>query len=166
MFMHGLLRLGACWALLLAAGCPGPATAVGRAQDTAQEYNLNTRFGRTEIAVESVAPGSREAFAERHRAWGTTLRIADIEIAGVHELSDGNADVTVRATWYRADEEDLRTTTVKQHWHEQGTSWLLTGEERVDGDIGLLGEKVVFQAPEAERTPARFPTVRLSGTVE
>jgi hypothetical protein len=164
--MRATLRLGACWVLLLAAGCPGPATAVGRAQDAAQEFNMNTRFGRSDIALESVAPGSREAFAERHRGWGTTIRIADLEVAGFHQVGDGNTDITVRATWYRADEEDLRTTTIKQHWHEKGVSWLLTGEERVDGDIGLLGEKVVFQAPEGDGPPARFPTVRLSGTVE
>lgn len=128
---------------------------------------MNARFGRSDIAVESVAPSSREAFAERHRAWGTTIRIADIEVAGLHEVRNGDADVTVHATWYRADEEDLRTTTIKQHWHEQGTAWLLTGEERVDGDVGLLGEKVVYQTPETtEHAPAQFPTVHLKGTLE
>ncbi len=142
--------------------CPAPMTAIARAQDTAQEFNLNTRFGRNEIAIESVAASAREQFAAHHRGWGTSVRLADVEVSGIHSTGDANVDVIVRATWYRPEEEELRTTTLKQKWHDQN-GWQLVGEERMDGDVGLLGEVVVYQAPSERREPTQFPTVRLGG---
>ena len=39
----------------------------------------------------------------------------------------------------------------------------LASEERAEGDVGLLGERIemVAGAPEMARPPAQFPTVRL-----
>ncbi len=142
--------------------CPAPATALARAQETAQEFNLNTRFGRNEIAIDSVAKSARETFMEQHHGWGTNVRLADIEVAGMHSTGEGTVDVIVRATWYRPEEQELRTTTLKQSWRDQN-GWQLIAERRTEGDVGLLGEPVVYQAPQEARTPAQFPTIRLGG---
>jgi hypothetical protein len=67
-----------------------------------------------------------------------------------------------RVAWYRPEQQELRLTTLKQGWRNQN-GWQLVAEQCVEGDVGLLGEPVVYQAPEEVRSPAQFPTVRLGG---
>jgi hypothetical protein len=143
-------------------GCPAPPTAIARAQQVAQEFNQDARFGRTELTAPHVAPQAREAYAASHRAWGTGVRVADLELEGMQAHGDHELDVIVRVSWYRPEEEELRTTTIRQSWRDEG-GWELTGEKRIDGDAGLLGEPVVYQAPGESRPHAQFPTVHLGG---
>lgn len=148
---------------VLAAGCSTLPSPMARAQEAAQDFNTNTRYGRNDAAVERVAPSAREAFLSHHHAWGSSVQIADVEFEGLHSKGDHEAVVTVRVGWYRPDEQDLHSTTLKQIWRDQN-GWKLTDEERVEGDLGLLGEAVVFQTPTQQRTTTQFPTVRLQGT--
>jgi hypothetical protein len=154
-----LLSALACAAAL--AGCPAPPTALARAQQAAQEFNQDVRFGRNQLMMEHVAPAARDAFAAQHRAWGTGVRVADMELAGLRPRGDHELDVIVRIAWYRPEEQELRTTTLQQSWRD-AEGWQLTEEKRLEGDVGLLGEPIVYEVPTA-RPPARFPTVRLSG---
>jgi hypothetical protein len=145
-----------------AAGCAAPPTALARAQEAAQELNLDARFGRNELAMEHVAPAERDDFALHHQGWGTRVRVADLELAGMKAHGNQDVDVIVRVAWYRPEQQELRVTTLKQRWHDKD-GWHLVGEERLDGDVGLIGEPVVYAAPPAQ-PPARFPTIRLGGT--
>ncbi len=147
-------------ALALCAACASPPGPLARAREAAQDLNLNARFGQNELALEPVAPNARDEYAARHRAWGSAVRVADVELSGMKPRGDHDVDVLVRVAWYRVEQEELLTTTVKQAWHDDG-GWRLVSEERVDGEVGLLGETVVFQAPAAPRAPAQFPTLRL-----
>jgi hypothetical protein len=110
--------------------------------------------------MDHVAPDARDEFAAHHRGWGTSVRIADVEMAGLHARSEHDVDILVRVAWYRPEEQELHTTTIKQAWRDKA-GWQLATESRVDGDVGLLGEPVVFEAPAVDRAPAQFPTVRL-----
>jgi hypothetical protein len=150
-----------CSALVLV-GCPAPPTALARAQQAAQEFNQDVRFGRSELMMEHVAPDARDDFAAQHRAWGTGVRLADMEMAGVRPRGDHELDVVVRVAWYRPEEQELRTTTLQQRWRDVN-GWQLTAEKRLEGDIGLLGERIVYEAPSTPRLPAQFPTVHLGG---
>jgi hypothetical protein len=141
-------------------GCPAPPTAIARGQQVASEFNQDARFGHTELSMEHVAPSAREAFAAGRRAWGTGLHVADLELQGMKAEGEHELDVFVRISWYRPEEQELRSTTVKQVWRDEG-GWQLTAENRLDGDVGLLGEPVVYQAPDPSRPRAQFPTVRL-----
>ena len=151
--------LACCVAL---AGCPAPPTALARGQQVAQEFNQDARFGRNELTLEHVAASARDDYVAHHRAWGTSVRVADLELAGIRPRGDHELFVFVRVAWFRPDEQELRTTTVQQSWHDE-KGWQLTAEQRVEGDVGLLGEAVIYQAPSVPRTPAQFPTVHLSG---
>jgi hypothetical protein len=144
------------------AGCSPAQSALASVQEVAQQMNLDAQFGRTEIAMDSVALDAREDFAAHHRGWGTSVRIADIELAGMRAHGDHDVDVLVRVAWYRPEQQELRVTTVKQGWRDK-KGWQLVAEQRLDGDLGLLGEPVAFAAPDVERAPARFPTIRLGG---
>jgi hypothetical protein len=153
--------LGPCGIALLV-GCPAPPTALARAQEAAQEFNQDVRFGRNQLMMEHVARAARDNFAAQHRGWGTSVRVADMELAGLRPLGDHELDVIVRVAWYRPEEQELRTTTLQQRWRNLD-GWQLTEEKRLEGDVGLLGESVVYELPKEPRSPARFPTVRLSG---
>ncbi len=137
-----------------------PSAPLMTAQQAAQEFNMDARFGRGEVATERIVPDAREAFAAHHRAWGGTVRLADVELAGARPRGLHDTDIFVRFAWYRVDDEELRTTTLKQAWHEQNGSWQLASEERLDGDIGLIGEHVVYETP-GPKEPAVFPTIHL-----
>jgi hypothetical protein len=146
----------------LLAGCPMPTTGIANCQQTAQDFNLDARFGRNESLMEQVAPAERDEFALHHRAWGDAVRVADVEFGGMKEHGK-TVDVIVRVAWYRPEQQELRRTTLKQEWSAKGTGWELAAEKRLDGDIGLLGEEVVIETPPAPKGPSQFPTVRLYG---
>jgi hypothetical protein len=150
-------------ALVLLAACAMPPTGVQRAQQTAQDFNLDSRFGRSDLVLSRVEADAREEYAAHHKAWGTAVRVADIEMAGMKPHGDTDVDVFVHVAWYRMNEQELKQTTIKQHWHSKTDAWLLTSETRLDGDPGLLGEPVVQQEPSGPRAVPQFPTIHLGG---
>jgi hypothetical protein len=145
-------------------GCPAPPNALARAQQTAQEFNLDSRLGHGEASLDRVAPEARERYGAQHRTWGTSVRVVDVEILGMRAQSEHDAKALVRVSWYRPEDEELRSTTVEQTWNDKATGWQLVQERRVEGEMGLLGEAVLYQNPDARR-PAQFPTVRLTGNL-
>ena len=157
--------LCAALAVLVLTGCPMPQTAGAKLQDSAQELVINARFGRMEMAIEHIAPKEREAWSNTHKGWGERIRIADAELAGIKvKETETEADVLVKIAWYRADEQELRVTTLKQSWKDVNGDFMLVGERWLEGDVGLLGEKPprmpVSNAPPA---PTQFPTIRIGG---
>jgi hypothetical protein len=148
------IALAACF------GQTGPA----KMQEAAIELNVNARFGRMELASERVAPKGRQDFFGHRQGWGGRVRVADTEVSGLKMTGDEDAEVTVRVAWFRPDEGELHVTVLRQAWHDFKGDWKVVSEQRTDGDIGLLGERVVA-APDAprERTNAQFPTVRIGG---
>ena len=145
------------------AACSAPFTGLAKAQETAQTFNLDSRFGRTEMVLDQVAPAAREEFSLHHRAWGGGIHVADVELGAMKVRDDKDVDFTVHVSWYRPEQQELHSTTLKQTWHPKLDSWQLVGEKRIDGDIGLLGEAVVMQAPAGPKPPSQFPTIRLEG---
>jgi hypothetical protein len=151
--------LGVSGSLVLA--CAGVATPASHAQEAAQNIAENERFGRVDMVLSKVAPSIRADFAKAHSAWGGRLTIADTELGNFHMSGNEDAEMNLRVTWYDASQQELRSTLLRQKWHATKGEWLLTLEERIDGDIGLLGEKVTVQAPEEAPVHAQFPTVRI-----
>ena len=147
-------------ASLFLLGCPhqsGPA----RAQEAATELNVNTRFGRLELAAEKVAPAAREAFLARRKAWGGNVRVADYELASFKMKGESDAEMVVKVAWYRIDEGDLRVTMLKQSWHDFKGDWRLVDEHRAEGDVGLIGEPAPNEPARSVAKRAQFPTIRL-----
>lgn len=148
--------------LLLVAACGAlPPTGLQRGQQTAQDFNMDARFGRNELVMNRVAPAEREEYALHHKAWGSGVRVADVELVGIKPHGDADFDVFLRVSWYRMEEQDLKSTTLKQSWHQKTDDWLLASEQRLEGDLGLLGETVVVEGPAGPRAPAQYPTIRL-----
>ena len=118
------------------------------------------------MAAEHISPKARDGFFERRKAWGGSVRVADYDLTGLKIIGEDDAESYVKIAWYRANEGDLRVTTVKQKWHSDAKGdWKLTEEQRVDGDVGLLGEPPVAPTAAAVAAPRRsqFPTIYLGG---
>jgi hypothetical protein len=162
--MRPILVLAPLFASLLA-GCSSllPSQGIAKAQETAQAFNQDARFGRNELVLDQIAPAAREEFSMHHRAWGVAIHVADIELAGIKAHGATDVDVVVHVSWYRPETQELRSTMLTQSWHNKVDTWQLVGEKRMDGDIGLLGEAVVVQAPSEPKVPSQFPTIRLGG---
>ncbi len=162
------LTLFAAVALLTTSCQLGGQSKPARAQEAALELNLNARFGRMELAAERVAPKARDPFFERRKAWGNEIRVADYDVTGLKMKGPSDAETSVKVSWYRANEGDLRVTTLKQKWHDFDGTWQLVDENRGEGDVGLLGEPPTKASEPSGATGARgtpkraqFPTVYL-----
>ncbi len=155
--------LGVTGSLLLA--CGGISSPASHAQEAAQNVAENERFGRMELVLQRVVPTAHAEFIKAHSNWGNRITIADCELGNFQMPGKEEATFDLRVTWYDAIQPELRTTLLRQKWKSVKGEWLMTAEDRVDGDFGLVGEKVVTQAPETAPTHAQFKTVRI-GTVE
>jgi hypothetical protein len=146
------------FASLAFGGCIGGISPAAKLDDAVKETNDAARFGRTDLAVERVLPASRAAFAKRHRLWGSEVRVVDVEYGGLEKMSEGEAVIVVGFGWFRPAEGVLRTTMVRQTWrNDRGRGpWYLDTEERVGGDVGLLGEAVTLVKPDKKN--AQFET--------
>lgn len=150
--------------VLFLAGCPVPQTSGALMQEAATELNTQARFGRIEVAMEHVAPAMKEAFAQHRAAWGSGVRIADYEMLGARITAESAADVTIKISWYRPDQQELRVTTLRQRWRADKGGWELVDEARLVGDAGLIGDAAPPEPPREPRARAQFPTVRIGST--
>jgi hypothetical protein len=134
------------------------------ARDAASELNLNSRFDRTQMVMEHVAAKERAEFTRSHHAWGGEVRVTDAEIAGFKMINPNEAEVQVHVAWFLLGEGELRSTVLRQKFEDDKKGhFLLVREERIEGDVGLLGERMETARPPAELAgpPPQFPTVKL-----
>jgi hypothetical protein len=110
-----------------------------------------------DVAIDHTAEAHQAAFLKQRAAWGTDVRVVDVEFARVRMQGSDTGTVLVDVSWVRMDEGLLRSTRLEQTWHNPGGGWKLSGEERVGGDLGLLGENVSVLRPDATRD-VHFPT--------
>ncbi len=151
--------IGVTGSLLVA--CGGVSSPASKCQEAAQNITENERFGRLELVLARVAPALKAEFTKAHSAWGGRITIADIELGNFQMPGKEDATFDMRVTWYDASDQELRSTLLRQKWHSVKGEWLLAAEDRVDGDIGLVGEKIVVQAPAEAPVHAQFKTVRI-----
>lgn len=142
--------------------CSLPPVGPAKAQETARDHNLNTRFGRLALAAEDVAPEERAAFASRHRGWGRWVRVVDEEAVGMQMPSKTEAVIHVNIAWFAPNDGDLHVTTVRQRWEERKTSWVLVGETAIDGDKRLFGEAPSVAPSQPKQR--QFPTRHIGGS--
>src|SRR5512145_3306876 len=100
------LRLGTTLvAAVLCCGCFAPPTNRQKVTDAARELNVNSRFGRMEMAASYAAPLARKEFLEKRMSWGTLIRVIDIELADLTiDEERGQALVEIDVSWMRSDE--------------------------------------------------------------
>jgi hypothetical protein len=148
--------LFACALSLGLFACMPPQAPAQAVSDVARDFNIATRFGRMDVAMEHTAKDRQRELMDHRAAWGGEIRVLDIELAQLNLEDTALADVLVDVSWVRMNEGLLRATRIKQRWENPGGGWKLGGEERVSGDVGLLGESVIVLRPEGPRD-VHFP---------
>jgi hypothetical protein len=154
MRLHGLLAL---FLLGSFAACVHPPPPAERASDAARELNVAARFGEMTTAAGRTAEGVRTRFLERRAGWGKSIRIVDVELAGLTMSDHEHATVMVDYSWTRMDSGTLMATRVVQEFRDDAGTWRLTRERRLSGDTGLFGEPGAFVAGE-RRPDVQFET--------
>ena len=147
--------LSLVFALSLGA-CVMPPSASEKASDAARELNLSARFGNMDVAAKKASDTARADFVQRHAAWGSQIRVVDVEMAGMNMPDSDHAVFQVDYSWMRTNESTMRTTRVTQRWSSLNGGWSMESEERAAGDIGLFGEQVEVLRP--VRRDAQFAT--------
>lgn len=121
-------------------GCFAAATPMQRVSDAARDMNMATRFGQVEVAARHVDRAVQTDFLSRRTQWGKTIRVLDLEIAGIHLVDEDHATVTVEVSWSSVTDSLVRATKLTQEWQNERAGWKLVREHRLSGDMGLFGE--------------------------
>lgn len=136
--------------IVLALACTGclalPPSSLERLNQTAYEHNAATRFGRMDVAAETVASEARADFGKRHRAWGREVKIVDVELEGLQVTGPDTAEVELLVSWHRIDDPTIQVTTLAQHWSQGTSDWRLVEETVVAGPAGLFPRKAKSDA--------------------
>jgi hypothetical protein len=109
-----------------------------RLSNTAFDLNAATRFGRMDLAQESVAHEAQVDFGRRHKSWGRDVRIVDVELDGMQLLASDSAEVELTVSWHRVDDTIIRATNVAQKWSQANSDWKLVDEVVKGGAAGLF----------------------------
>lgn len=151
--------IGAAVAALALAACVTPPPASERVTDAARALNVATRFSRMDVALQSTAPSFRSDFIKRRAGWGDTVRVLDVELAGLNMKDAAHATIQVDVSWNAANSSLLQRTRLEQTWSDEGRGFVLVRERRLAGDIGLFSEALGVQPD--PRPDVHFPSKTL-----
>ena len=110
-----------------------------RLSDSVNGLSDETRWGRSELAADRVAPSFRVAFNDAHHRWGRDIQIADCDIDRMQLAPDSDsASVVIVISWYDMHTMELNSTRVRQSWKKKGNFFTLQSEEVIEGNAALL----------------------------
>jgi hypothetical protein len=133
--------LGVALGVMLA-GCLQNASPTKKLTDTVHDLNDEARWGRIADASQRVDPSYRRVFMQNHKAWGSTIQIADAEVINLQIAEDGEqAAAFVQYSWYAMKTMTLHQSVVRQRWTSSTDSrgYGLISESVIQGDPRLLG---------------------------
>lgn len=122
-------------ALVTLAACVTPAAQ--RRDDfgrIAREFNDHIRWGRWNVAAQSLPPDEARSFLERVKLVGPELEMGDQDTTSIQLGGDETAVVTVKFDWYSKREMLVRSSTIEQRWKVENGRWRLVDQRRVSGD--------------------------------
>jgi hypothetical protein len=103
-------------------------------QHTAFAFNEGLRWGRDGDVLPHVDPAALDGFRALHNGWGAEIQVSSVDI--LQSTIDDKLDkavITVKYTWYRADEMLVHDTVTAQHWERRKGEWWMTVEEYRSG---------------------------------
>lgn len=107
--------------------------------EVAALFHDDLRWGRLPTAEGVVLPSIRHDFVQRHRAWGVTVHVMDVEVENMRANAT-QGTLRLRVSWTQGtDSTDIRESIVEEAWEVSGTDWRLRNEAVISGDPGLFG---------------------------
>src|SRR3954471_14457617 len=108
-------------------------------------YTLNdaARWSHVDRAMQHVSPKYMSRFVERHRMWGETISIADIDLVRLQVAGDKKSAVSeVNLNWYNDGGVMVHSSSITQRWKSDGGKFKLVDEAIRRGDPGVFAEPV------------------------
>lgn len=107
--------------------------------EVATLFHDDLRWGRLPTAEGMVLPSIRRDFVQRHRAWGVTVHVMDVELESMR-ANTTQGTLRLRVSWtHGTDSTDIRESIVEEAWEVSGTDWRMRAESVISGDPGLFG---------------------------
>jgi len=117
--------------------------------ETAALFHDDLRWGRLPTAEGAVDPAIRAAFTQRHRPWGVTVQIMDVEVESMRANAD-RGTVRLRVMWTRGtDSTEIRESVIEEAWETGAAGWRLRNEAIISGDASLFGTPTAAAPPTA-----------------
>jgi hypothetical protein len=93
-------------------------------------------------AIYHVSPKYMQRFTERHREWGESVSIADIDLVSM-KLADDHLTATseIKLSWYDQNGMMVRDSVVTQKWETE------RGKFKLVDELVRRGDPAVFAAP-------------------
>jgi len=133
---------------LVAAGCSmGSMSSGNQLRESIVAVNDALRWSRMDIAMQRVDPDYAELFVQRRQRWGQRVQLADQELLNIRMADDGeHATSTVAWSWYAYDTMTMQQTVIEQRWRKAHGTFVLIGENVLQGDPDLLRTRATEDA--------------------
>lgn len=138
--MRGLIT--ASLAALVLGGCTlANLTPQARFSESAYSLNDAARWGQVDQAVYHVSPKYLERFTSRHREWGASVNIAEVDLVRMQLAEDRKSAVSeIKLSWFDAGGVTLRSSTVTQKWETEEGKFKLVDEAVRGGDPRVFAD--------------------------
>jgi hypothetical protein len=116
-------------------------TPQARFSESAFLLNDCSRWGQVDKAIYHVSAKYAVKFVERHREWGETVSIADIDLVSM-KLADDHMTATseIKLSWFDQNGIMVRNSVVTQKWESAGGKYVLVDEAVRRGDPAVFAQ--------------------------
>lgn len=122
-------------------------TPQARFQEAAYTLNDAARWGQVDLAIQHVSLKYQPLFAERHREWGETISIGEVEMLRMQIAEDRKSATTeISLSWYDTAGVTVRSSVVTQKWEAE------KGKFRLVDEAIRRGDTRIFAAPVAQES--------------
>jgi hypothetical protein len=143
------MKLQAIWFVVLAS-CAS-AKQGDTLVDSVRQYNDGVRWERFAVAANHVPAKERATFLDELDERARDVKITEYDVVRIDPVSDREATVQIKMSWYRDSEGTLRHTQALQTWEKHGKTWWMVDEARLKGhEMPGLQEPVVREPPPVE----------------
>lgn len=110
-----------------------------RFSESAYTLNDAARWGQVDKAMLYVSPRYIARFTERHREWGDTVSIADVDLVRMQLSEDHNSAMSeITLSWFSDGGVTVRSSTVTQKWESEHGKYKLVDEAVRRGDPAVF----------------------------
>jgi len=115
--------------------CAGGYTNEEKLIDAINMYNEGMKWGKMDDMLLYIPKDEHERFFEKHKDWGRDISISGYQVVRqAYDKEKEIAIVQIRISWFRVDEQVLKSTVFQHKWEKDDKDrWMITEETVVEG---------------------------------
>jgi hypothetical protein len=124
------------------AGCTlANLTPTERFKEAAYTLNDASRWSQVDLAMQHVSPKYVSKFVERHRMWGESVSIAEVDLVRLQVAEDRKSAVSeINLNWYNDGGVMVHSSSITQTWEAEKGKFRLVDEAIRRGDPRVFAE--------------------------